>query len=187
MRSVVSKRWPTRPFSLNLLGSEEDRFVWKSFGKILPKVSIYPKHFYDYFLNDTCFFLGSLIERLILMSEWPMWIWARSKDSGKWNSILQVQVGVPDMKVKAGPKQDPKQHSKKGQVQFQSGYKKFNRRKLRETILWLTVGAPSVEESCSQAVVMNSFFFRFRRENSLSCTSGLKNLFFSANKGCVVG
>lgn len=26
MRSVVSKRWPTRPFSLNILGSEEDRF-----------------------------------------------------------------------------------------------------------------------------------------------------------------
>ncbi|KAI5664258.1 hypothetical protein M9H77_23581 [Catharanthus roseus] len=24
MRSVVSKRWPTRPFSLNILGSKED-------------------------------------------------------------------------------------------------------------------------------------------------------------------
>lgn len=42
------------------------------------------------------------------------------------------------------------------------------------------MGAPSVEEICSQAVVMSSFFFRFRRGNS--CTSGLKNLFFSANK-----
>ncbi|KAI5665121.1 hypothetical protein M9H77_24444 [Catharanthus roseus] len=26
MRSVVSKQWLTRPFSLNILGSEEDRF-----------------------------------------------------------------------------------------------------------------------------------------------------------------
>lgn len=42
------------------------------------------------------------------------------------------------------------------------------------------MGAPSVEEICSQAVVMSSFFFRFRRGNSFSCTSGLKNLFFSA-------
>ncbi|KAM7459990.1 hypothetical protein LguiA_036012 [Lonicera macranthoides] len=30
MRSVVSKRWPTRPLSLNLLGSEEDRFETRS-------------------------------------------------------------------------------------------------------------------------------------------------------------
>ncbi|CAK7328611.1 unnamed protein product [Dovyalis caffra] len=30
MRSVVSKRWPTRPFSLNILGSEEDRVETRS-------------------------------------------------------------------------------------------------------------------------------------------------------------
>lgn len=53
---------------------------------------------------------------------------------------------------------------------------------LRETRLLVTVGAPSVEESCSQVVVMSSFLFRFRRGNSFSCTSGLNNLFFSANK-----
>ncbi|KAI3672324.1 hypothetical protein L2E82_52830 [Cichorium intybus] len=34
---------------------------------------------------------------------------------------------------------------------------------LRETRLLVTVGAPSVEESCSQVVVMSSFLFRFRR------------------------
>lgn len=49
---------------------------------------------------------------------------------------------------------------------------------LRETRLLVTVGAPSVEESCSQAVVMSSFLFRFRRGNSFSCTTGLNNLFF---------
>lgn len=41
MRSVVSKRWPTRPFSLKILGSEEDR---NSFGNLLTKVGIYPRH-----------------------------------------------------------------------------------------------------------------------------------------------
>lgn len=49
---------------------------------------------------------------------------------------------------------------------------------LRETRLIVTVGAPSVEESCSQEVVMSSLLFRFRRGNSFSCTSGLNNLFF---------
>lgn len=38
---------------------------------------------------------------------------------------------------------------------------------LRETSLIVTVGAPSVEESSSQAVVMSSFLFRFRRGNAL--------------------
>lgn len=50
MRSVVSKRWPTRPFSLNILGSEEDR---NSFGNLLPKVGIYPRHWYSESLDST--------------------------------------------------------------------------------------------------------------------------------------
>lgn len=53
---------------------------------------------------------------------------------------------------------------------------------LRETRLLVTVGAPSVEESCSQVVVMSSFLFRFRRGNSFSCTSGLNNLFLVPTK-----
>lgn len=43
--TIVSKRWPTRPFSLNLLGSAEE------FGH----VGIYPRHWYSYSLNYTCF------------------------------------------------------------------------------------------------------------------------------------
>jgi len=52
----------------------------------------------------------------------------RSKDSWKWNSILQVQVDVPDMKgesgVKAGSKQDPKTLKSSSGIKVQ-----FNRRK----------------------------------------------------------
>lgn len=125
MRSVVSKRWPTRPFSLNILGSEEDR---NSFGKILPKVGIYPRHWYSESLNYTCF------RELNVLFLWVAYVnmsQARSKDSWKWNSILQVQVDVPDMKgesgVKAGSKQDPKTFKSSSNLGIKV---QFNRRKL---------------------------------------------------------
>lgn len=187
--------------------------VWNSFGKILPKVGIYPRHWYSESLNYTCF------RELNVLFLWVAYVnmsQARSKDSWKWNSILQVQVDVPDMKgesgVKAGSKQDPKTFKSSSNLGIKV---QFNRRKLlvrssflfwvrflrqdrkdgflnisllavssrskedlRETRLIVTVGAPSVEESCSQAVVMSSFLFRFRRGNSFSCTTGLNNLFF---------
>ena len=124
MRSVVSKRWPTRPFSLNILGSEEDR---NSFGKILPKVGIYPRHWYSESLNYTCF------RELNVLFLWVAYVnmsQARSKDSWKWNSILQVQVDVPDMKgesgVKAGSKQDPKTFKSSSNLDIKV---QFNRRK----------------------------------------------------------
>ncbi|KAK4836771.1 hypothetical protein QYF36_000050 [Acer negundo] len=88
---------------------------------------------------------------------------------------LEMQVDVPDMKgesgVKAGSKQDPKTFKSSSNLGQEIGF--FNisllavssrsKLDLRETRLLVTVGAPSVEESCSQAVVMSSFLFRFRR------------------------
>lgn len=112
MRSVVSKRWPTRPFSLTILGSEEDR---NSFGNLLPKVGIYPRHWYSESLDYT--FLNRELKVLFL---WVAYV-NMSQEQGfrkVHNSIFQVKVDVPDMKVKVEWNPDMKV-----QVQFQSGYK----------------------------------------------------------------
>jgi len=77
------------------------RQVWNSFGKILPRVGIYPRHWYSESLNYTCF------RELNVLFLWVAYVnmnQARSLDSWKWNSILQVQVDVPDMKGESGVK-----------------------------------------------------------------------------------
>ena len=95
--------------------------VWNSFGKILPKVGIYPRHWYSESLNYTCF------RELNVLFLWVAYV-NMSQEQGFRKVKFDIASASrrswyeSESGVKAGPKQDPKTFNLDIKV-------KFNRRK----------------------------------------------------------
>lgn len=97
--------------------------VWNSFGKILPKVGIYPRHWYSESLNYTCF------RELNVLFLWVAYV-NISQEQGFWKVKFDIASASrrswyeSESGVKAGPKQDPKTFKSSSDIKVQ-----FNRRK----------------------------------------------------------
>lgn len=99
--------------------------VWNSFGKILLKVGIYPRHWYSESLNYTCF------RELNVLFLWVAYV-NMSQEQGFRKVKFDIASASrrfwyeSESGVKAGPKQDPKTFKSSSNLDIKV---KFNRRK----------------------------------------------------------